>query len=558
MNKQHFISPEKKKSTGWSTYILPVIGILLLVGNISGKVWFQSGGAEAFGYNAWVVISYVGGIYLVFRSQITRLWPKVKRGEAGIKTDREPRKFFISSIGKKVLGAVVLIIIVGLAYYYFSKYSATKQAANNNAQEQAGTLQTKTDFFGKYNLYYYDNERSFVKNGEKIEKGGDKFTPDILYSDGVFLSGYSEAIDNIGTGQDSLGEALNSSLTRNDYLLSFQGTTYESSDPSELVLRDKDYIYYKKCLTVEYIKASNGNRCVNTALFSNNDKIDEGGRPIDLYISTSVSNIDLLFVNNGILYYGKLIGGKYNFYSYDPISKKAALYKPELFNNNENDLLGILDTGDIIFSNSGVIYKNSLQSKIFDSGQIVNVFFKGAAVGDNYYNFNSADSSKPIEEQSHGLFKDGLLIANIRSDTYGRIIDPAKQDCHFNNFIYGALSPMYCINKEGTVVRVDKNTNTISNNSVLGQDGVVYIVNNDVIDFYPYWGKNGSAGKDIANINSASFIFDEKGGVSSLVVDANGENGKPNIYIVPYLGDGKIGEPKILVMDATLFGVIKH
>lgn len=59
---------EKKKKGGWLNTILLAVGLLILFGNVGGKVSFQSGGAEALGYNIWVAVSYVGGAFLVFRS----------------------------------------------------------------------------------------------------------------------------------------------------------------------------------------------------------------------------------------------------------------------------------------------------------------------------------------------------------------------------------------------------------------------------------------------------------------------------------------------------------
>lgn len=254
---------------------------------------------------------------------------------------------FIKENWKKVFGVVVLIIFVAIVYSYSSKNSATENSVNKNPQETEAS-KVKTDFFNKYNLYYFDSAGNFTKNGTKIEKGGDSFTPDFLYSDGSFLSSNSEVLNKVGR-QGSVEDVVNSSASQNDYRFFFQGNTYDSNDYSESVLRDQNFIYYPKCLKVEYSNKSKGNRCVDTALYANNDKIDEGGRPSDTYISTGISNIDLLFVKNGILYYGKTIGERYDFYSYNPISKKTTLYKPELFSNMDNELLGILDNGDIIF-----------------------------------------------------------------------------------------------------------------------------------------------------------------------------------------------------------------
>ena len=458
---------------------------------------------------------------------------------------------FIKGNWQKIIGLVILVIVVILVSSHSSKNLATENSANKNPQTQA-----QTDFFNKYNLYYFDNTGNFTKNGIKIEKGGDSFTPDFLYSDGSFLSSNSEVLNKVGR-QGSVEDVVNSSASQNDYQLFFQGNTYDSNDYSESILRDQNFIFYPKCLKVEYSNKSNGNRCVDTALYANNDKIDEGGRPSDTYISTGISNIDLLFVKNGILYYGKTIGEKYDFYTYNPISKKVALYKLELFSNMDNELLGIFDNGDIIFDNSSGIFKNNIQTKIIDSAQIGNSFLKGKAVGNNYYYFNTRYDQKN-NDGGHDMLKDSLLISKIHSNVYGRIIDASEQDCHLSNYIFGYSTPMYCIDKNGAVVRLDSDTkrNTNDPRGTIKQEdtNVVYAINNDIVDFSRYWTIGGNNEK---SIQSVSFIFDEKGSVSYLVVNALDEKYVSNIYMVQYLGDGKIGEPQILVSGASLFGVIK-
>ena len=455
----------------------------------------------------------------------------------------------------KILGVAVFIVVVGLTYYYSSKKSTTNNFANINKSKQTAMQQEKIDFFRKYNLFYVTTVGDFLKNGDNVENGGGQFTSDFLYSDGSILSSYSDVLNKVYKGQGSVGDVVDSSVSQNDYKLFFQGNVYGSSDWSTSVLRDGDYIYYKKCLKVEFIKASNGNRCVDTALYSNNDKVDEGGRPTDVYISTGVSNIDPLFIKNGVLYYGKMVGEKYEFYSYNPINKQSALFKPELFGNNENELLGILDNEDIVFDNSIGIFKNSLQSKVIDRTQIGDIFNKGEAIGNNYYYFNIRYDQKSVE-QGHDLFKDDLLITKVNSTVYGRIINPDQQDCHFSDYIYGFSTPMYCINKEGTIVRLDSKTNTgnLQNANKAISTDVVYIINNDLVDFSRFWTTIGNLEK---STKSVSLIFDEKGNVSSLVIDASDEKSASNIYLAPYLGDGKIGEPQILVSNANLFGVTK-
>ena len=156
-----------------------------------------------------------------------------------------------------------------------------------------------------------------------------------------------------------------------------------------------------------------------------------------------------------------------------------------------------------------------------------------------------------------GSFGNTLLIANIRSDTYGRTIDADKEDCHFGNYIYGYWTPMQGVDKEGTFVRMDKRTNKPTphvGRPPYEETDVLYYVNNDIVDFSRYWKIGGNVEKSIQNL---SFVFDEKGHVSSLVVTALDESLVPNIYLVRYLGDGKIGAPEIVVRDATLFGVAK-
>jgi len=472
----------------------------------------------------------------------------------------------------KIIGAAVLIVVAVFIFFYVQKFFnhktpvssekpvtesiqknlSTENSANKNPQNQA-----QTNFFNKYNLYYFDAAGSFTKNGVKIEKGGVNFTPDFLYSDGSFLSSDSGVLDKVGR-QGLVEDVVNSSVSQNDYKLFFQGNTYDSNDYSESVLRDQNFIYYPKCLKVEYSSKSKGNRCVDIALYSNNDKIDEGGRPSDTYISTGISNIDLLFVKNGLLYYGKTNGERYDFYSYNPISKKIALYKPELFSNTDNELLGILDNGDIIFDNSSGIFKNNLQSKIIDSSQIEDSFLRGKAVGNNYYYFNTRYDQKN-NDGGYDLLKDNLLISKIHSNVDGRIIDAGEQGCHLSNYIFGYLTLMYCIDKNGAVVRLDskikQNSNDLRGTFSQEDKDFVYFINNDIVDFSRYWAVGGA---DVKSVQSASFIFDEKGSVSYLVVEALDEKYVSNIYLVPYLGDGKIGEPQILVSNASLSGVIKN
>ncbi len=459
---------------------------------------------------------------------------------------------FIKTNWQKILGVAILVIVVILVSSHSQKNLATENSANKNPQTQA-----QADFFNKYSLYYFDDTGNFTKNGTKIEKGGDNFTPDFLYSDGSFLSSNSEVLNKVGR-QGSVEDVVNSSVSQNDYKFFFQGSTYDSNDYSESVLRDKNFIYYPKCLKVEYSNKSNGNRCVDTALYANNDKIDEGGRPSDTYISTGTSNIDLLFTKNGILYYGKTVGEKYDFYSYNPIGKKVSLYKPELFSNTDNELLGIFDNGDIVFDNSNGFFKNNLQSKIIDSAQIGSSFLKGKSIGNNYYYFNTRYDQKN-NDGGHDLLKDSLLISKIHSNVYGRIIDANEQGCHFANYIFTYSTLMYCIDKNGAVVRLDskikQNQNDLRGTFSQEDKDVVYYINNDIVDLSRYWTMSGTEPK---SLQSASFIFDGKGSVSYLVVEALDEKYVRNIYLVSYLGDGKIGEPQILVSNASLFGVIKN
>ena len=457
---------------------------------------------------------------------------------------------FMEGNWQKIIGLVILVIVVILVSSHSSKNLATENSTNKNPQTQV-----QTDFFNKYNLYYFDSTGNFTKNGTKIDKGGDNFTPDFLYSDGSFLSSNSEVLNKVGR-QGSVEDVVNSSASQNDYQFFFQGNTYDSNDYSESVLRDQNFIFYPKCLKVEYSNKSKGNRCVDTGLYANNDKIDEGGRPSDTYISTGISNIDLLFVKNGILYYGKTIGERYDFYTYNPISKKVALYKPELFSNMDNELLGIFDNGDIVFDNSNGIFKNNLQSKIIDSAQIGNSFLKGKAVGNDYYYFNTRYDQKN-NDGGHDMLKNSLLISKIHSNVYGRIIDASEQGCHLSNYIFTYSTLMYCIDKNGAVVRLDSKVKQDSNDlrGTFSQEDkdVVYYINNDIVDFSRYWTMSGTEPK---SLQSASFIFDGQGGVSSLVVEALDEKYVRNIYLVSYLGNGKIGEPQILVPNASLFGVI--
>jgi hypothetical protein len=422
----------------------------------------------------------------------------------------------------------------------------TKKSADKNLQESTTTFQIKTDFLSKYNLYYFDGDGNFVKNGEKIDVGGNKYAPDILCSDGAILSSYSEAVSNAGK------KGVLEDVTKNDYKLYFQGRAYENYNG--MVFRDKDLLFYVKCIKVEYRQKDNGNRCITTALYSNNDKIDESNLVSDVFISVGHSDIEPLFVKNGILYYGKTVDKIYSFYSYNPTSKKISLYKPELFSNNENEPLGILDDGSVVFDNvndenATGIFKNNIQSKFFDIPG--DGFFpdRGECIGNSYYFLYKKTQSL---SNDYELFKDGLLIARINSNEGGKIIDPEKQDCHFGTTISTYATPAYCINKAGTIVRMDMKAPAYNI-----YDHAIYIINDDIVNFSPYWIKDGLNGKNELDINSVSFIFDEKGNVSYLVVDSRNETFTSSIYLVPYLGGGTIGKPQILVSDASLFGVSK-
>lgn len=468
---------------------------------------------------------------------------------------------FIKENWKKILGGAILVIAI-ILIYSSSKNSPTGEPVKNS-QEQSGAFsplsdQEKKDFFGKYNLFYFDKEQNLTRNGTKIEKGGEKFDVDILYSDGSFLSSYSEILNKVGTTKAPLTEVLDSSVALNDYKLFFQGNVYDSHDFSPSVLRDKNFIYYLKCLKIEYSKKSNGNRCVKTALYSNNDKVDEADLLTDVEISVGISNIQPLFIKNGIFYYTKTTAEKSDYYTYNPISKKSALYNPGILQNGENGLAGILDNGDIIFGNSKGIFKNNIQTQIFNNVDMGNEFaytVGGFAVGNSYY-YNATVASKNTGTEND-LFKDNLLVAKIHSDVYGRMIDPEKQDCHFSNYIYGYPTLMYCINKEGTIVRLDSKSNTkqLKNGSGPTQDNnVEYIINNDVVDFSTYWKTDGTSEK---NIQSVSFIFDEAGNVSNFVLGATNQDYTSNIFLVPYLGSGRIGTPRMIVSNATFLGIVK-
>jgi hypothetical protein len=184
-----------------------------------------------------------------------------------------------------------------------------------------------------------------------------------------------------------------------------------------------------------------------------------------------------------------------------------------------------------------------------------NTFVQGRAVGNSYFYMRFDQDSG---NGGHGLFKDNLLVSRIHSSTYGKMINADEQDCHFGNIIYTYLTTMVGIHKEGSIVRIDKRTNDKQNRAGQGpsvEQDIEYIVNNDVIDFSRYWTTNGNMEKGILSV---SFVFNKKGEVSDLVVNAPDKDGlSTNIYLVRYLGDGQIGVPEILVTNATLFGVVK-
>lgn len=418
------------------------------------------------------------------------------------------------------------------------------------------SAQGKTDFLNKYDLYYFDSGNNFTKNGKVIEKGGDKFTPDILYSDGSFLSSYSEVIDKVQKGQGSIHDVIKSSTLANQNKLFFKSHIYESYYGSESVLRDGDFIYYIKCMKLEYNKKGDGNCCTKTALYANDDRVDEADIESDVLISVGFSNIHPLFVKNGILYYVKTVGEESNFYSYDPTSKTSSLYNPNLFLNNDNNLQGILDNGDVIFRDSAAIFKNNLQSKIIDIKQI-GYAIQSLCVGNDFYYISNNFRDDLQATEGTNLFKNNLLIAKAHSNTMGRMIDAEEQDCHFTPYIYTYHTLMYCIHKKGTIVRLDKRTKEKSDDTKTGptcETDVAFFINNDVIDFSHYWLIRGLE----KNIASISFIYNVKGNVSFLVVNAFDEKGViANVYLVPYLGDGKIGYPELLVSNANLFGVVK-
>ncbi len=449
-----------------------------------------------------------------------------------------------------ILGLIIAFIVIGSQA---NKSASSNTAANGyplKGKDEFPTLseKDKANFFNKYSLYYFDSARNFLENGKKIDAVGEKFTPDVLYSDGAYLASYSEVLNKVEKGQGSIGDVVDSSSQLNDWKIFFQGNTYESYDNS--LLREKNFIFYVKCLKVEYRKDSSGNRCVRFALYSNNDEIDEGALPDETDISIGLSNIQPLFIKNGILYYS----AKSDYYSYNPLSKSSVPYKPELFHNSENALLGILDNGDVIFSNSQGTFRNNLQAKIFDrvDGDQFIYAVGGMTSGNSYY-YNTSSASKD-KQTKNSFFKDNLLVAKIHSDVYGRMIDADKQDCHLGNSISGYLDLMYCLNKAGTIIRLDKSAVT-DTTTPQAEKTVIYLVNNDVIDFSRFW--TTKEGMNEKNVQSVSFIFDENGNVSSLLVEALEAGYTSNIYLIPYLGDGKIGDPQILVSNAHLFGVVK-
>ena len=455
----------------------------------------------------------------------------------------------------KIIVIVVIVAVIVLVYLFSSNKSSIGTSTSNESNQQEIVSQTKNDFFNKFNLYYYVNG-DFLKNGEKTEKGGDKFTPSILYSDGALLSSYSDTFDKIGNSTNSISDAVDSSATQNYYSLFFEGNIYQSKNDGDSVLRDKDIIYYLKCLKVVYHNSSNGNRCTESAIYANNDEVDKADLLSDVEISVGIDNIEPLFINDGILYYSKTLGEETNYYSYDPSKKSVSLYKPNMFSDNYDNLLGILSNGDIIFGNSGGIFKNNLQSVIFNytgTGSSLLPYIQGKTIGDNYYYF--VDHNKD-NSGGYDLLKNDLLVSKINSNTYGKIINPDEQDCHMDTYIAGYFTTMYCINSKGTIVRLDSDTKTVTSSSKGGiyspDKGVVYEIDNNVVNFSPYW-KNGNM-----DVSSVSFIFDDNGNVSYLVIDALSDNdGSRNIYLSKYLGGGEIGTPTVLVSGASLFGVVK-
>jgi hypothetical protein len=403
----------------------------------------------------------------------------------------------------------------------------------NNDVESTTTDKTKLSFFDKYYLYYTDRGHNLFKNDQKIDQGGEGFGPEIIYSDGSFVS---DKPFNPGETAESL-----------NYELFFQGNTYKSDIINPL--RYNNFIYYTKCVEIKYNSTDESNGCSRVELYSNNDKVDEGYLMSDLEASFGgANNIELLFVKNGILYYNKTLDYKdMGTYSYDPVGKKISLYKPELFNNNENRLLAILDNGDIIFSNSKGIFKNNNQSMIMSMDQLGGSAMGGIGTGNNYYYFNYKYKQT---HDGHSLFKNDLLVSKINSNVYGRIINSDYEDCHFHNYYHRlyATEPMYCISKKGVIIHLDKEPGSDDTNT---EDKYDYIIDNNIIDFSAYFLK-----KDIISI---SFIFNDDGDVYGMVASFRGKAGGfySDIYFIPYLGDGKIQEPQLLKSGVDFVGVVK-
>ena len=206
--------------------------------------------------------------------------------------------------------------------------------------------------------------------------------------------------------------------------------------------------------------------------------------------------------------------------------------------------------------NSNGLFRNNLQSKIIDKEQL-GYALQGLSIENDFYYLIGNFREDQRKSEGTNLLKNSMLVAKANSSTWGRMIDAEKQDCHLCPYIYTYNTLMYCIHKSGTIVRLDKRTKETSDNKIKGQNieiDIAFLVNNDVVDFSRYWSVSGL--KD--NITSISFIFDEKGNISSLVVNAFDNKGIiANIYLVTYLGGGNIGRPELLVSDANLFGVAK-
>ena len=281
-----------------------------------------------------------------------------------------------------------------------------------------------------------------------------------------------------------------------------------------------------------------------SGLYANNEKIDEVNES-DLSASQGGGGMLLLFTSNNSVYYSKSEndeGTNYNYYVYNLETKQKKLFKPELF-DNDNVLLTVYDD-DVYFKNSQGVYKNNLENNIINPSRLSGVF-QFEVFGKDYY-FDNIDNKRT--SSGYGLFKNNLLLSKVVSSQHGKFVNTDKQSCGLSrsSFAYSTSPDMFCINSKGTIVRMDSPEGESGKHSIL----------NKIDYFIDEYKLNLAALEAKGRIEKLSFAYNKDGLVDYVIAEIN--EGSSNIYFVPYMGKGEVGDPQLYLSNMSLFGVIRR